>query len=98
MIGLTKSLALELGPVGITVNTIPPGSVDTPMSRRAADEGRFGGGFRNEERRKTDPNWRYVWLIAIGSIPIGIVALILFVVFLIGLGRRATPRTPNTPA
>jgi NAD(P)-dependent dehydrogenase (short-subunit alcohol dehydrogenase family) len=44
MIGLTKSLALELGPLGITVNTIPPGSIETPMSRRAAEEGRFGGG------------------------------------------------------
>ena len=44
VIGLTKTLALELGPLGITVNTIPPGAIDTPMSRRAAEEGRFGGG------------------------------------------------------
>ena len=44
VIALTMTLALELGPVGITVNTIPPGAVDTPMSRRAADAGRFGGG------------------------------------------------------
>jgi NAD(P)-dependent dehydrogenase (short-subunit alcohol dehydrogenase family) len=44
VIALTKTLALELGPQGITVNTIPPGAIDTPMSRRAADEGRFGGG------------------------------------------------------
>jgi 2-hydroxycyclohexanecarboxyl-CoA dehydrogenase len=44
MIGLTKSLALELGRFGITVNTIPPGSIDTPMSRRSAEEGRFRGG------------------------------------------------------
>ena len=32
-------------------------------------------GFRNERRRKSDPNWRYTWLIVIGSIPIGIVGL-----------------------
>jgi hypothetical protein len=32
------------------------------------------------------------------SIPIGIVALILFVVFLAGWGRRTATRTPNTPA
>jgi undecaprenyl-diphosphatase len=33
------------------------------------------GGFRNEERRKSDPNWRFAWLIVIGSIPIGIAGL-----------------------
>jgi hypothetical protein len=32
------------------------------------------------------------------SIPIGIVALVLFVLFLTGFGRRATTRTPDTPA
>jgi undecaprenyl-diphosphatase len=31
------------------------------------------GGFRNEQRRKSDPNWRFAWLIVIGSVPIGIV-------------------------
>ena len=51
MIGLTKTLALELGPMGITVNTIPPGSIDTPMSRRAADAGRFGGGTLDDVAR-----------------------------------------------
>lgn len=41
LIGLTKSLALELGPKGITVNTIPPGMVVTPMLEKAIGEGRF---------------------------------------------------------
>ena len=42
MIGLTKSLALELGPKGITVNTIPPGLIDTPMLRKAERKGYLG--------------------------------------------------------
>lgn len=43
VIGLTKSLALELGPAGITVNTIPPGFVDTPMLRNSESHGLLGG-------------------------------------------------------
>src|SRR5262249_54655912 len=39
VVGLTKALAVELGPHGITVNTIPPGAIDTPMSRRAQATG-----------------------------------------------------------
>ena len=39
VIGLTKALALEYAPNGITVNTITPGFVDTPMVRRAEARG-----------------------------------------------------------
>jgi len=39
VIGLTRALALELAPHGITVNTIPPGMIDTPMLRHAEAKG-----------------------------------------------------------
>lgn len=39
VIGLTKALAIELAPHGITVNTIPPAVIDTPMARRAEAAG-----------------------------------------------------------
>ncbi|HTU36885.1 MAG TPA: SDR family NAD(P)-dependent oxidoreductase [Acidimicrobiales bacterium] len=39
VIALTKALALDLAPYGITVNTIPPGAIDTPMMRRPVESG-----------------------------------------------------------
>lgn len=35
VVGLTKALAVDLGPAGITVNVVAPGPVDTPMLRES---------------------------------------------------------------
>jgi 2-hydroxycyclohexanecarboxyl-CoA dehydrogenase len=42
VVGLTRALALELAPHGITVNCVTPGMIDTPMLRRAAAGGDIG--------------------------------------------------------
>ena len=47
VIGFTKALALELAPKGITVNTIPPGFIDTPMLRKAERRGLLGKGVEH---------------------------------------------------
>ena len=39
VIALTKSLAREYAPHGITVNTIPPSGIETPMQHRSQAEG-----------------------------------------------------------
>ena len=39
VIGMTRSLARELAPHGITVNTIPPSLVDTPLAREGERTG-----------------------------------------------------------
>lgn len=43
VIGLTKALARELARRAITVNTITPSLVDTPMARQAEASGDFPG-------------------------------------------------------
>ena len=43
VIALTKALAVELARSGITVNTVSPSLVDTPMARQAEADGDFPG-------------------------------------------------------
>ena len=42
IIGLTEALAAELGPMGITVNAIGPGGVDTEMTQGSTEEIKAG--------------------------------------------------------
>lgn len=39
VVALTKALAVELGPKGITVNNVPPGMIITPMLRNLEQKG-----------------------------------------------------------
>lgn len=43
VIALTKALAVDLARQGVTVNTIAPSVVDTPMARAATEAGNFPG-------------------------------------------------------
>ena len=49
--GLTMTLSQEYGPMGITVNAVPPGFIDTPMLRKAEDRGFLGD--TDEQIKKT---------------------------------------------
>lgn len=51
VIGLTRSLAIELGPQDITVNAICPGSVDTPMIQSVIDRISESNGKSKDEVR-----------------------------------------------
>jgi NAD(P)-dependent dehydrogenase (short-subunit alcohol dehydrogenase family) len=47
MITFTHSLAIGLGAKGITVNTVSPGFIDTPMARRAIETSAFPIDYRD---------------------------------------------------
>jgi NAD(P)-dependent dehydrogenase (short-subunit alcohol dehydrogenase family) len=58
MIGMTKTLAMELGPFGIRVNAICPGSVNGPridsvIERDAAERGMTAEQIRNVYLRQS---------------------------------------------
>lgn len=56
LIGLTKSLALELAEFNVTVNVINPGWVETEMGYKSIDE----GGFSVDDTLATIPQRRFV--------------------------------------
>jgi 3-oxoacyl-[acyl-carrier protein] reductase len=51
LIGYAKTLSLEVGPDNITVNTICPGRIDTPLSQRGFERAAHGDKARAEELR-----------------------------------------------
>ncbi len=55
LVGFTRSLARELGPVGITVNAVAPGFVDTDLTSGLAPEARARISRRSAMRRLVDP-------------------------------------------
>ena len=51
LIGFAKTLSLEAGPDNITVNTICPGRIETPLSRKGFAHAARGDATREEELR-----------------------------------------------
>ena len=41
IVGLTRTLAVELGPLGVTVNAVAPSVVETPLTRAGRTEEEF---------------------------------------------------------
>jgi len=55
LVGFTRSLAREVGRVGVTVNAIAPGFIDTQMTRRLSEEDRARIVARSALRRLAEP-------------------------------------------
>ena len=55
LVGFTRSLAREVGRVGVTVNAIAPGFIDTELTRGLGDEGRQRIAGRSALRRLAEP-------------------------------------------
>jgi 3-oxoacyl-[acyl-carrier protein] reductase len=62
MIGFTRSLAREVGRLGINVNAVAPGSLDTAMTQGMEDDQRQKVARRSALRRLADPTlWNSCW-------------------------------------
>ncbi len=56
LVGFTKSLAREVGRVGVTVNAIAPGFIDTELTQGLGEEGRQRVVARSPLKRLADPS------------------------------------------